>query len=54
MEMSKTQSIASFSPSLAWSLLTEAEQQLIIDYLIKVLCQEETLEEELEYLVVAC
>ena len=40
MEKSKTVSIASLSPRLAWSLLTPEEQQLILIYLAKVLEQE--------------
>jgi hypothetical protein len=39
-EKSKSASLASLSPSQAWTLLTPTEQQLITDYLIKVLEQE--------------
>ena len=42
----RSTSLASLSPSLAWSLLTPIEQQLMIDYLIKVLEQEERQEEK--------
>jgi hypothetical protein len=40
VEKSKTGSIASLSPSLAWSLLTKEERQLLAEYLIKVLEKE--------------
>lgn len=45
-EKSKSESLASLSPGLAWILLTPTEQQLIIDYLIKVLEQEVKQKEE--------
>ena len=40
MERGKTESIASLSPELAWRLLTQAERQLILDYLATVLEKE--------------
>jgi len=34
-----SESLAALSPALAWSLLTPAERQLMLDYLAKVLDQ---------------